>query len=155
MYQTPPLHKVARGEATTSSLKNGARATLSYPQLTPITENLGKCIAQVVAAILYLRLTTSITFHDFLHGFREGRGTGTSNLEAKLLQKLEALRDEVLYMIFQDLHNAYGALDMSRCLDILEGYGVGPRARRLLQTYWKRLTMVARAGVYYGTAFEG
>ena len=130
----------------TDPIKNGARATLSYPQLTPITENLGKCIAQVVAAILYLRLTTSITFHDFLHGFREGRGTGTSNLEAKLLQKLEALRDKVLYMIFQDLHNAYDALDMSRCLDILEGYGVGPRARGLLQTYWKRLTMVERAG---------
>ena len=36
----------------------------------------------VVAAILYLRLTASITFHDFLHGFRAGRGTGTAILEA-------------------------------------------------------------------------
>ena len=25
---------------------------------------------KVVAAILYLRLTASITYHDFLHGFR-------------------------------------------------------------------------------------
>ena len=37
----------------------------------------------------------------------------------------------------------------------MEGYGVGPRYRRLLQTYWRRLTMVARGGGYYGTAFKG
>ena len=29
-----------------------------------------------VAAILYRRLAASITLHDFLHGFRAGRGTG-------------------------------------------------------------------------------
>ena len=58
-------------------------------------------------------------------------------------------------MIFLDLHKVYYALDRSRCLEILEGYGVGPRARELLQTYWHRLTMVARVGGYYGTAFRG
>ena len=60
-----------------------------------------------------------------------------------------------MYEIFLDLHKAYDALDRSRCLDILEGYGVGPQARRLLYTYWRRLTMVARVGGYYGTAFQG
>ena len=49
----------------------------------------------------------------------------------------------------------HDALDRSRCLDILEGYGVGPGARRLLSNYWRRLTMAARAGEYYGTAFGG
>ena len=92
------------------------------------------------------RLTASITYHDFLHGFRAGCGTGTATLEAKLLQQLAALSEEVLYVIFLDLHKAYDALDRSRCLEILEGYGVGPRAHRLLRTYWGRLTMVARAG---------
>ena len=48
-----------------------------------------------------------------------------------------------MYVIFLDLRKAYDALDRSRCLDILEGYGVDPRSRRLLQTYWRRLTMVA------------
>ena len=43
----------------------------------------------------------------------------------------------------------------SRCLEILDGYGIGPNARRLLTTYWRRLTMVARAAGYYGTAFGG
>ena len=47
---------------------------------------------KVVAAILNRRLTASITFHDFLHGFRSGRGTGTSTLEAKLLQQLATLK---------------------------------------------------------------
>ena len=110
---------------------------------------------KVVAAILNRRVTSSITYHDALHGFRAGRGTGTATLEAKLLQQLAAMREEVLYVIFLDLTKAYDALDRSRCLDILEGYGVGPNARRLLTKYWRRLTMVARAAGYYGTAFGG
>ena len=39
---------------------------------------------KVVAAILHRRLTTAISYHDFLHGFRAGRGTGTTTLEVKL-----------------------------------------------------------------------
>ena len=107
-----------------------------------------------VAAILHSRLTTAITYHDFLHGFRAGRGTGTATLEAKLLQELAAMREEVLYVIFLDLTKAYDALERSRSLDILEGYGVGPLARRLLRTHWGKSTMVARAGGYYGTGFQ-
>ena len=110
---------------------------------------------KLVAAILNCCFTASITYHDFLHGFRAGRGTGTTTLEAKLLQQLAALREEVLYKILLDLHKAYDALDRSRCLEILEVYGVGPKARKLLQTYWHRLTMVARVGGYYGTTFRG
>ena len=110
---------------------------------------------KLVAEILNCQLAASITFNDFLHIFWAGRGTGTATLEAKLLQQLAALREEVLYVILLDLHKAYDALDRSRCLEILEGYGVGPRARRLLLTYWRRLTMVARAGGYYGMAFQG
>ena len=65
------------------------------------------------------------------------------------------MREEVLYVIFLDLTKSYDALDRSRCLGILEGYGVGPGARILLQNYWRRLTMAARAGSYYGKAFKG
>ena len=66
-----------------------------------------------------------------------------------------ALREEVLYVIYMDLHKAYNALDRSRCLEILEGYGVVSKARKLLRTYWHRLTMVAQAGGYYGKEFRG
>ena len=37
-------------------------------------------------------------------------------------------------------------LDRSRCLDILEGYGVGTRNLYLLCRYWERLNMVVQAG---------
>ena len=51
---------------------------------------------KVVAAILHRRLTTAIAYHDFLHGFWAGCGTRTATLEAKLLQQLAAMREEVL-----------------------------------------------------------
>ena len=92
---------------------------------------------KVMAVILNRRLTSSITFHDVLHGFRAGRGTGTATLEAKLLQQRAAMREEVLYVIFLDLTKAYDALDRSRCLDILEGYGVGPGASSYSVTSWR------------------
>ena len=58
-------------------------------------------------------------------------------------------------MIFLDLTKAYDALDRSRILEILEGYGVEQWVRRLLQAYWSKSTMMARAGGYYGTGFKG
>ena len=58
-------------------------------------------------------------------------------------------------MIFLDLTKAYDALDSPRSLDILKGYRVGQRVRRLLREYWKKSTIVARSGGYYGTGFKG
>ena len=60
---------------------------------------------KVVPEILNCWLTASITYHDFLHGFLAGRSTGTTTLEAKLLQQLSALREEVLYVIFLELRH--------------------------------------------------
>ena len=71
---------------------------------------------KVAVEILNRRFTASITYHGFLHGLQAGRGTGTAILEANLLQHLAAFREEVLYVIFLDLHKAYDALDRSRCL---------------------------------------
>ena len=71
------------------------------------------------------------------------------------MQQLAAIREEVLYVIFLDLTKAYDALDRSRCMGILEGYGVGPGARQSLRNYWRRLTMAARLVGYYGAAFKG
>ena len=72
-----------------------------------------------------------------------------------LNQQLAALREEVLYVILMDLHKTYEALDRSSFLEILQGYGVGPRSWQLLRTYWWEMTIVARAGGYYGDAFKG
>ena len=60
-----------------------------------------------------------------------------------------------MYSIFLDLYKAYGALDRDICLEILEGYGFGPQARRFLCAFWDRLEMVDRASGYYGVVFQG
>ena len=69
---------------------------------------------KVVAVIINLWFIASITFHEFLHGFWVGCGTGTASLEAKLIQHLAAIREEVLYAIFMYLHKSYDALDRYR-----------------------------------------
>ena len=35
---------------------------------------------KVMAAILHRQLTTAISYHNALHGFQAGRGTGTATL---------------------------------------------------------------------------
>ena len=107
-----------------------------------------------MAVILNCCFAAAITYHDFLHRFRMGRGTGTATLKIKLLQQIATLREAFLHAIFLYLHKAYNTLEKSRCLGILEGYGVGPRSLRLLQQYWVRLRMVARVGGYYVAPFR-
>ena len=65
------------------------------------------------------------------------------------------MRKKVLYVIFLDVHKAYEGLDSDICLEILEGYDVGPQAHCILRIYWHWLQMIAREGGYYGTAFQG
>ena len=86
----------------------------------------------MVAVILDCRFTAAIAYHEFLHEFWAGRDTGTVALDIKLLQQVAALREAVLHAIFLDLNKAYDVLDRYRCLCILEGYCVGPRALHLL-----------------------
>ena len=97
---------------------------------------LGICLLEVVwkvvLVIINRRFIASITFHVVLHGFQAGCRMGTASLEAKLLQKLSAMREEDLFTIFPDLHKAYDALERDTCLEILEGYRVEPRAGHIL-----------------------
>ena len=51
-----------------------------------------KVLWKAVTRIKNQRLKESIKLHDVLHGFWAGRGTGTSSLEAKLLQQLTDMR---------------------------------------------------------------
>ena len=45
-----------------------------------------------MAVILDHCFTAAITYHDFLHGFRAGCGTGNATLKIKLIQQVTALR---------------------------------------------------------------
>ena len=92
-------------------------------------------LCKTITSLLNRQLMTAITFHDVLHGIRAGHGTGTADLEAKLLQQLTDMREEVLFYFFSNLQKAYNSLDRDRCLEILGAYGVGPSSIGLLQTY--------------------
>ena len=48
---------------------------------------------KVGVPILNLRLTASITFHEFLHEFWAGHDTGTATLKAKIIQQVAHLRE--------------------------------------------------------------
>jgi len=92
--------------------------------------------------------------HDCLHGFLKGRGTGTATMKAKLAQQLAFIEQEALYSTVVDLKKAYDAMDRGRCLDILEGYGVGPNILRLIRVFWDMAVLVCRSGSRYGTPFQ-
>ncbi len=96
----------------------------------------------------------AIKFHDYLHGFLAGRGTGTATMEVKLAQQLAYQEQEAWYQIFLDLRKAYDAMDRRRCLDILAGYGGGPKLIRLLTHFWAEAKLACRTGGYYGAVFS-
>ena len=79
---------------------------------------------KVVFVIIDCQITSSIAFHNVLHCFRAGCGTRIATLDAKLLQLLVAMKEDVLYVIYMYLYKLYEALKRNRCLDILKVYGV-------------------------------
>jgi hypothetical protein len=110
-------------------------------------------IWKLIASIINARLKVTINFHDTLHGFRAGRGTGTATIEAKLCQQMATIQQVPLFQIYLDLRKAYDALDRERCLEIVEAYGTGKRVVRLLKSYWSKQKIVAKAGGYHGKPF--
>ena len=94
---------------------------------------------KAISRITNLRILSSIQFHDALYGFFAGRGTGTATLKAKILHKIIAMRETVLYSILIDLRNYYDTLYRNCCMDNLTGYGVGIRMLRILRIYWVRI----------------
>ena len=60
------------------------------------------------------------------------------DLEARLSQKLSRLAQKPLFQVFLGVHKAYNSLDMGRCLEIPEGYRLGPNLAYLLGHYWER-----------------
>ena len=96
--------------------------------------------------IINQRLTLDTGYHNMLHKFQAGRGTGNITLEENLIQQVTARRKAVIHEVLLDPQKAYCALDREMCLDILYGYIVGSRTIGILRIYWGRVQMVTRAG---------
>jgi hypothetical protein len=110
-------------------------------------------IWKVIERVIDKRLE-AIALHDSLHGCRNGRGTGTAVIEAKLTQQLAHLEQTPFYGVFLDLKKAFDAMDRERCLLLLEGHGASPNMRRLIRHFWDEATHVCRASGNYGAPFK-
>ena len=95
-----------------------------------------------------------VEFHDNLHGFLEGRGTGTATKEAKPAQQLAYIEQAPFYGIFLDLQKAYDSMDRDRCLHISKVYGVGPNTPWLIKYFWDEAVLVCQVSGYYGEPFS-
>jgi exonuclease III len=105
---------------------------------------------KVISMIIKRRLDRTIRFHESLHGFRRGHGTGTAILLARLNMDYNIFQGTPLFQIFLDLSKAYDTLDRARMLPILQGYGMGPRLLDVLYHFWGNLQLVPRQGGLYG-----
>jgi hypothetical protein len=96
----------------------------------------------------------SIHLHKSLHGCRDGRGTGTAVIEAKLTQQLAHLKQVMFYGVFLDLKKVFDTMDCKCCLLILRGYGVGPKMIWFIWNFWENARMVCRSSINYGMPFQ-
>ena len=69
---------------------------------------------KVVKALIDMRLRASLQFHDALHGFWDGRGTGTYIMELKLTQDLPIVDHDPLFLVLLGLWKAYDTVDGER-----------------------------------------
>ncbi len=112
---------------------------------------------KVVEKIMVHWLGT-IDFHPCLHGGMPKQGMGMATIEAKLAQQLAWVEQKPLFQVFVDLCKAYDHLNRAKCLEIMTGYGVGPKLLRLQEKFWDQAEMVCCAGGSFGkpvTAFWG
>ncbi len=76
-----------------------------------------------------------------------------ATIEAKLVQQLVWMEQELLYQVFVKLRKAYNHLDQEQFLAIMTEYGVGPKLLHLQTMFWNQAQMVCRAGGSFGKPF--
>ena len=136
---------VQLGWVVTVLIPKGGRVYCGIRLLEPIWK--------VIERVMDKRLE-AIALHDSLLGCRNGRGTGTAVIEAKLTQQIAHIEQAPFYGVFIDLKKVFDAMDQVHCLLILEGHGVGPNMRRLIRHFWDEATNVCRASGNYGAPFK-
>jgi hypothetical protein len=63
------------------------------------------------------------------------------------------VEQEPLFQVFIDLRKAYDHLSQAKCLEIMTGYGVGPKLLFLQEKFWDQAKMVCHAGGSFGILF--
>ena len=63
---------------------------------------------KAIYGIINFWISSSIQFHDSLHGFCAGRGIVTTTIEDNLLHNLISMMDTVLHSIFLDILVMHG-----------------------------------------------
>ena len=101
-------------------------------------------IWKVMEAIIDNRLLASIQFHDALHGFRVGRGTGTATTKINISQELARVNQYPLFLVFLELMKAHNTEDRVRLIRTLEGYSAGQQMCDLLATFWVHQEVLIR-----------
>ena len=94
-----------------------------------------------------------MALHDTLHGFIEGRGTGTSILEAKLVHQLAGITNKPLFQVFLYVQKACNYLYRGRCMEIIRGYGMVQNIAHLIDHHWYSLLFVPNSRRFLGMTF--
>ena len=107
-------------------------------------------VYKLISGLINNRVTTSVRYHDSIHGFRAGRSCSTAILEAKLEMQRARRSGQVYYQVFLDLSKAYDTVDRDRLRLVLQAYGIGPRLLRFLDNSWEGSGVVPRKLGRYG-----
>ena len=106
-------------------------------------------------AITNKRLCSAITISDALHGFRQGQGGRTSNLESKMVHQFMGICHEPQFQVILDVRKVYNSLDWKRYMRVIKGYGIGPKTKVTTTTVFVRTDgdtkngMVIRPSIKY------
>ena len=69
-------------------------------------------------------------------------------------QQLLGIFHEPLFHVFIGVQKAYDFLDRGRYMEIIRGYGMGPKLQRILQRCWDGKKVIPKAGSLFGRHFN-
>ena len=115
---------------------------------------LTETIWKVISRIINYRITSSISFHNWVHGFQAKHGTGTAILDLKLTMTHTLETNTPLHTVLIDLRKSYDYVNRSKMIQLLQEYGVGEKMRNVIENYWEKQLVVVRKGKFFGNPFH-
>ena len=70
---------------------------------------------------------------------------GIATLEANLALQLAGIVHEPLFQVVLDVQKANDYMERGCCMEILQGYGMGQNAERLISHHWDNLIFFPKA----------